>query len=297
MRKPQMINIKQNIHNLLCPVLALTLACLLTTIGAQAESGGTQAHIERQDWSFAGPFGKYDKAQLQRGFGVYQEVCSACHSLKLLSYRNLVQRGGPEFSAQQALAIAKEATVIDGFDDEGEPKEREGKLSDRFQSPYANDPAGRSANNGALPPDFSVIVKARTYHRHAAWYMEPAYWLYDIATTYEEKGADYIFALLQGYVDAPHSFKLGDGMNYNTVFAGNQIAMANPLSDEAVDYADGTKPTAEQHARDVVAFLAWASEPTLNERKSLGKRVIFYLLILALLLYLAKRSLWSRIEH
>ncbi|GJM01695.1 MAG: hypothetical protein DHS20C08_01960 [Rhodomicrobium sp.] len=279
--------------------LSFTLAGAVAvfTGSAALAAGGEGPHIERQDWSYNGFFGKYNKAQLQRGFGIYKEVCSSCHGLKLLSYRNLVQKGGPEFSKEEALAIAKEATVSDGFDDSGDPKERPGKLSDRFQSPFSNDQMARSANNGALPPDLSVIAKARTYHRHVPWYTEPYYWLYDMATAYEEKGSDYLYALLTGYKDAPSDMTMGDGMHYNEVFPGHQIAMAAPLSSEMVDYEDGTKPTLEQHAKDITAFLAWASEPHLNARKDLGKRVMIYLAILALLLYLAKLSVWARVKH
>jgi len=277
--------------------LAVMFSAGLTSTPLFAAGGGEAPEIKRQNWSFGGFFGKYDKAQLQRGFGVYNEVCSSCHGLKLLSFRNLVQKGGPEFSKEQALAIARDATVIDGFDDSGEPKERPGKLSDRFVSPFKNEAAARAVNNGAYPPDFSVIAKARTYHRHVPWYSEPYYWVYDIATGYEEKGADYIYALLTGYKTPPRGMTMNQGMHYNDVFAGHQIAMAAPITDEAVEYADGTKATAEQHARDVTAFLAWASEPHLNARKDLGKRVMIYLVILALLLYLAKLSVWSRGKH
>lgn len=275
-------------------VVAGGVAGTLTT--AQA-AGGEVPHIERQDWSFNGFFGKYNKEQLQRGFGVYKEVCSSCHGLKLLSYRNLVQKGGPEFSKAEALAIAKEATVTDGFDDSGDPAERPGKLSDRFQSPFSNEKEARSANNGAYPPDLSVMAKARTFHRDVPWYTEPYYWVYDIVTGYEEKGADYLYALLTGYKKAPADVSMGDGMHYNEVFSGHQIAMAAPLSDEMVEYADGTKATMQQHSKDVVAFLSWAAEPHLNARKDLGKRVMLYLVLLALLLYLAKRSVWSRVKH
>ncbi len=276
---------------------AFMLAGTFALSPAMAAGGEPGPEIKRQDWSFNGFNGKYNKAQLQRGFGVYKEVCSACHGLKLLSYRNLAQKGGPEFSKEQALAIAKEATVIDGVDDSGDPKERPGKLSDRFQSPFKNEAEARSANNGAYPPDFSVLAKARTIHRHVPWYTEPYYWAYDIVTAYEEKGSDYIYALLTGYGTAPNGVTLGDGMSYNKVFAGHQIAMAAPLTEDAVEYTDGTPTTVEQHAKDVTAFMAWASEPHLNARKDLGKRVQIYLLILALLLFLAKRSVWSRVKH
>ncbi len=265
--------------------------------GSALAAGGAGPEVKRQEWSFGGFNGQYDKAQLQRGFGVYKEVCASCHGLKLLSYRNLVQKGGPEFSKEQALAIAKEATVIDGVDEDGEPKERPGKLSDRFQGPFKNETEARSANNGAYPPDFSVLAKARTIHRHVPWYTEPYWWAYDMVTAYEEKGSDYIYALLTGYGTAPKGEVMGDGMNYNKYFPGHQIAMANPLTDDAVEYTDGTATTAEQHAKDVTAFMAWASEPHLNARKNLGKRVQIYLLIFALLLFLAKKSVWARLKH
>ena len=260
-------------------------------------AGGEEPQIDRQDWSFGGFLGKYDEAQLQRGFGVYKEVCASCHGLRLLSFRNLAQKGGPAFSSDQALAIAREATVVDGFDDSGDPKERPGKLSDRFQSPFSNEKEARSANNGALPPDLSVIAKARTYHRNVAWYTETYYWVYDMFSAYEEKGVDYIYALLTGYEEPPADVTMGDGMYYNRVFPGHQIAMAPPLSEGIVEYADGTEPTLQQHAKDVSAFLAWASEPHLNARKDLGKRVMLYLAILALLLFLAKLSVWRRVKH
>ena len=277
-------------------VTALVIG-LLFAPSAFAAGGGSYPQIQRQEWSFAGFFGKYDKAQLQRGFGVYNEVCAACHGLKYLSYRNLMQKGGPEFSKAQALAIAKEATVIDGVDGNGDPLERPGKLSDNFVSPFANEAAARTANNGAYPPDLSLMAKARTYHRNVPWYTEPYYWFYDMATTYEEKGIDYIYALLTGYKTAPRGMTVGDGMYYNEYFPGHQIAMASPLTADAVEYADGTPTTLEQHAKDVTAFMAWASEPHLNARKDLGKRVMLYLVLLVILMYLAKRRVWSRAKH
>lgn len=276
---------------------AAVIGSIIFSASAFSAGGEAGPEIKRQEWSFGGFNGQYDKAQLQRGFGVYKEVCAACHGMKLLSYRNLSQKGGPEFSKEQALAIAKEATVIDGVNSDGEPNERPGKLSDRFQGPFKNQAEARSANNGAFPPDFSVLAKARTIHRHVPWYTEPYWWGYDMATAYEEKGSDYIYALLTGYATAPKGVTLGDGMNYNKVFAGHQIAMASPLSEDAIEYADGTPTTLEQHAKDVTAFMAWASEPHLNARKNLGKRIQLYLLIFALLLFLAKKSVWSRLKH
>lgn len=281
-------------------VASLLSAALLSSsfvAGSALAAGGAGPEVKRQEWSFSGFSGQYDKAQLQRGFGVYKEVCAACHGLKLLSYRNLVQKGGPEFSKEQALAIAKEATVVDGVNEDGEPNERPGKLSDRFQGPFKNEAEARSANNGAYPPDFSVLAKARTIHRHVPWYTEPYWWAYDMITAYEEKGADYIYALLTNYSTPPNGVVLGDGMNYNKYFPGHQIAMANPLTDDAVEYTDGTPTTAAQHAKDVTAFMVWAAEPHLNERKNMGKRVQIYLLIFALLLFLAKKSVWARQKH
>lgn len=277
--------------------ISAVLIGLLFAPLAHAAGGGDMPPIKRQDWSFNGFFGKYDKAQLQRGFGVYNEVCAACHGLKYLSYRNLMEKGGPEFSKAEALAIAKEATVIDGVDANGDPVEREGKLSDRFVSPFKNKEAAQAANGGAYPPDFSLLAKARTFQRNVPWYTEPYYWFYDMATAYEEKGVDYIYALLMGYKTAPRGVKLNDGMHYNEYFPGHQIAMASPLTADAVEYTDGTPTTLEQHAKDVSAFMAWAAEPHLNARKDLGKRVMLYLILLTILMYLAKRQVWSRAKH
>ena len=223
-------------------------------------------------WSFKGFFGKFDTASLQRGYQVYTEVCSACHSMKYLSYRNLSQPGGPEFSDQQAKIIASQFEVTDGPNSEGEMFTRPAKLSDKFVGPYANEQAATAANGGAYPPDMSVLVKAR------------------------QGGADYIYSVLMGYEDPPSEIILDDGVHYNKYMSGNNIKMAKPLSAGAVEYADGTDASEEQMAKDVVAFLAWAAEPHLEARHKIGFRAIIYLFIITVLVYFSMKKLWSRIE-
>ena len=247
------------------------IAAVLAAGPVQAAEG--EPKIRAQSWSFSGPFGAFDRAQLQRGYKVYKEICSACHGMRLLHFRNLGEAGGPEFSEEAVKALAAEVEVQDGPNEEGEMFARPGKPSDAFVSPFPNDNAARAANNGALPPDFSVIAKAR------------------------HGGADYIYALLTGYTDPPEDVKLADGMSYNTAFPGHQIAMAPPLDDELVEYTDGTKPTLDNYASDVSAFLMWAAEPKLEERHKIGFRFMIYLVILAGLLYLAKRKVWSKLKH
>ena len=232
-----------------------------------------EVNIPGQSWSFEAPFGTFDRAQLQRGYKVYKEVCAACHGIRLLHFRNLGEPGGPGFSEGQVRALAAEAQVTDGPDDSGEMFERPGRPSDRLKSPYPNDEAARAANGGALPPDLSVMAKARG------------------------GGPDYIYALLIGYRDAPADMQLAEGMNYNAYFPGHQIAMPPPLSDGQVEYTDGSPVTVQQYARDVAAFLMWAAEPKLEERHELGFRIMIYLLVLAAFLFLAKRRVWSRLAH
>ena len=223
-------------------------------------------------WSFKGFFGKFDRAQLQRGYQVYTEVCSACHSVKYLSYRNLSQQGGPEFSDQQAKIIASQFEVIDGPNSEGEMFTRPARLSDKFVGPYANEQAAIAANGGAYPPDMSVLVKAR------------------------QGGADYIYSVLMGYEDPPSEIILDDGVHYNKYMPGNKIKMAKPLSAGAVSYVDGTESSEDQMAKDVVAFLAWAAEPHLEARHKMGFRAIIYLFLITVLVYFSMKKLWSRIE-
>ena len=224
------------------------------------------------DWSFKGYFGKFDRASLQRGYQVYTEVCASCHSMKYLSYRNLAEKGGPEFSEEEAKAIAANFEVIDGPNDDGEMFERPAKLSDKFVSPYKNDKEAIASNGGAYPPDMSVLVKARS------------------------GGADYVYSLLLGYEDPPSGINLDDGVYYNKYMYGNNIKMPNPLSDGLVEYNDGTKATEEQMAKDVVTFLAWSAEPHLEARHKMGFKAIIYLIIITVLVYFSMKRLWSRIE-
>ncbi len=284
-------------------VILVAITAMATLIGssAYAQQAGEGAHepvpVQKQDWTFGGLTGYFDKAQLRRGYMVYKNVCAACHGMRLLSYRNLSQPGGPEFSEANVLQFASEAQVTDGPNDEGEMFQRPGKPSDRFVSPYPNEKAAAAAQNGAVPPDLSLMAKARTYERAGPFYMEPLHWITDIATAYQEQGPDYIHALLTSYADPPPDINLAEGMNYNKVFPGHQIAMPPPLSDGQVEYADGTPGTLDNYAEDVAAFLMWAAEPTLEERKRMGLKVLVYVIILAGLLYLSKRAIWRDVAH
>lgn len=267
----------------------------ITPHTAYAAAGG--AAVEKQDWTFAGPFGYFDQDQLRRGFQVYQNVCAACHGMRLLYYRNLTDPSGPNLPEEQVKAIAAEKMVTDGPDDQGEMFDRPATPNDRFVEPYRNEKEAALVNNGVVPPDLSVIAKARAAGSDVAWYMSPVAITQDIATMYQEQGPDYIYALLTGYTDPPEDKELAPGAYYNTVYPGNQIAMAQPLYPDMVEYADGTPMTVEQYSKDVTAFLMWAAEPKLVERKQMGTKVMLYLFILAALLYLSKRVLWKRIKH
>jgi len=226
----------------------------------------------KTDWSFKGLFGKFDRGSLQRGYQVYTEVCASCHSMKYLSYRNLAEKGGPEFSVTQAKAIAASFEVNDGPNDDGEMFTRPGKLSDKFVMPYDNVKAAQAANGGAYPPDMSVLVKARG------------------------GGVDYIYSLLQGYEDPPAGITLDDGVYYNKYMYGNKIKMPNQLSDGLVVYADGTEASVEQMSKDVTTFLMWSAEPHLESRHRMGFKAIVYLIILTILVYFSMKRIWSRIE-
>ena len=245
-------------------ILGAAVALALATGAASAAEG---PKLPAQDWSFDGIFGTYDRAELRRGVQVYNEVCASCHGLKLVAYRNL---GAVGFSADEIKAIAAEFEVTDGPNDDGDMFTRPARPADRFASPFANAQAARAANNGALPPDLSVITKAR------------------------KGGGDYIYALMSGYLEEPPAdFELADGMYYNKVFPGHQIAMSPPLGDDAVEYTDGTQATTAQMAKDVTTFLVWAAEPEMEERKRLGIKVMLFLLVLTGLLYALKRKIWS----
>ena len=279
---------------------AAALAVALSMPVAFAAGDAHGPTIERQKWSFGGVRGSFDRAQLQRGFKVYQEVCASCHTLKRLAFRNLVEKGGPEFPEEGVKAlIAKEYKVADEPNDAGKVLKRPARLSDSFPSIYNNDQEARATHNGALPPDLSVIAKARSVDVERPFYAVPLAMLKDIFISggYQEGGPDYIYALLTGYQDAPKSVKMGDGMNYNTVYPGSQIGMIAPLSDGLVKYTDGSPATIAQYAKDVTAFLAWAADPKLEERKRMGLAVMLYLLVTTLLLFLAKQRLWSSVKH
>jgi ubiquinol-cytochrome c reductase cytochrome c1 subunit len=236
----------------------------------------------RQTWSFSGPFGQYDQAQLQRGFQVYREVCANCHSLNLLFFRNLSEPGGPGFSEAQVKALAATYKIKDGPDDAGNMFERPGRPSDHFPWNFPNPQAARAAL-GALPPDMSLLAKARSYERGFPLF------ILDLISLFQEQGPDYIVALMDGYT------KDGDP-TWNEYYPGHKIAMPKPLSDGAVAYTDGSPQTVQQYAHDVAAFLMWAAEPKLDERKHLGLRVIIFLLVFSALLYFVKRRIWSGID-
>ncbi len=236
----------------------------------------------RESWSFGGPFGKFDKAQLQRGFQVFREVCSNCHSMKDLAFRNLADPGGPGFSEAQVKALAAEYKIKDGPNDAGDMFERPGRPSDYFPWAFANAQAARAAIGG-LPPDMSVLAKARAIERPFP------YFIFDAFTGYGElQGPDYIHAILNGY-------SKDDDQNYNIYFPGHHIAMTKPLSDGQVDYTDGSPKTLAQYSKDVTAFLMWVAEPKLEERKRVGFRVMAFLIVFAGLLFFVKKRIWARV--
>jgi len=273
--------------------LSLLGVCILIASSSNFSfaSGEDVSKVKEQDWTFSGVFGYYDRAELQRGFQVYKEVCSSCHSMKYVYYRNLSEPGGPGFSTDEAKAIAAEFSVTDGPDSNGDMFERNALPSDKFVSPFENNVIARMSNGGALPPDLSLIAKARSTERGFPM------WIVDLFTGYQEQGVDYVYALLNGYEDMPSDFNLQDGMNYNKYYPGNQIAMYSPLSADIVEYADGTEATVENMSKDVSAFLMWTAEPKLEARKKMGFKVIIFLFILAGLLYLSKKKIWARLDH
>ena len=253
-------------------IVTITYLIFLLLIGSYQVRAAEKTDLIKIDWSFNGLFGKFDRGSLQRGYQVYSEVCAACHSMKYLSYRNLSEKGGPEFSIEQAKAIAASFEITDGPNADGEMFTRPGKLSDKFLMPYENDKAAQAANGGAYPPDMSVLAKAR------------------------KGGADYIYSLLLGYDDPPNGMILDDGVYYNKYMYGNKIKMANQLSDGLVEYADGTNASVEQMSKDVTTFLMWAAEPHLESRHRMGFKAIVYLIILTILVYFSMKRIWSRVE-
>ena len=275
--------------------LLIAAAVLGLSVPALAAGGG-EAPAQLK-WSFAGPFGKFDRAQLQRGFKVYREVCASCHSLSYVAFRNLSQPGGPEFSEAQVKALAAEYKIQDGPNESGDMFERPGRPADHFPAPFPNENAAAAANGGKAPPDLSLMPKARTYERGFPWF------IIDTVTQFSENGADYLVALLNGYHEAPAGFTVPDGGNYNTVFPGNIIAMPKPLSDGQVEYPknEAGQPqapeTVDQYARDVTAFLMWTAEPHLEARKRLGFQVMMFLIVLAGLFYFTKKKVWAKVGH
>jgi ubiquinol-cytochrome c reductase cytochrome c1 subunit len=269
---------------------------LLLTAGPALASG---SHLEPRDvhWSFEGPFGKFDTAQVQRGYKVYKDVCAACHSMEQMYFRNLGQKGGPFYDEKYknpndnpyVKALAKEATVKDIDSDTGDAITRPGGSADRFPSPFANEPAARASNGGALPPDLSVITKAR------------------------EGGPQYVYSLLTGFRNPPAGLTLGAGLHYNPYFPGDlsaawkgdhhkvppggAIAMAPPLAPGKVTFDDKSPSTVDQQAKDVVAFLAWAADPKATERKQFGVGAMIYLLLFSVLLWFSYRRVWKHIGH
>ncbi len=252
----------------------ITLITLIVLIYSTTSllAAGPKIDLLKVDWSFKGITGKFDRSSLQRGYQVYQEVCSSCHSMQYLSYRNLNEDGGPEFSIEEVKAIAANFEVTDGPNEDGEMFTRPGRPSDKFVSPYPNSNAARAANGGAYPPDMTVLVKAR------------------------KGGADYIYSVLMGYTEPPEGFKLDDGVYYNKYMEGNRIRMSNPLVEGLISYSDGTDATQDQMAKDVTTFLAWAAEPELETRHKTGMKVLIYLIILTILVYFSMKRLWSRVD-
>jgi ubiquinol-cytochrome c reductase cytochrome c1 subunit len=250
------------------PLLAVLPLLFAVNVGT-ASAAGDQKAAPHQHWHFSGPFGTYDRDALQRGFLVYRQVCSACHSMKRVAFRNLADLG---YNEAQIKAIAAEYSVVDGPDEEGEMFERPARPSDYFPSPYPNKNAAKAVNNGAYPPDLSLITKARHH------------------------GADYIYALLTGYKEAPEDKKLLDGQYYNPYMPGGVIAMAPPLSDDLVPYSDESPTTTEQYARDVSEFLTWAAEPEMERRKQLGLQVLLFLIVFSFVMYGIKKKIWEDVH-
>ena len=253
---------------ILSALFATVLAFGLTA--PEARAAGAAVELPDVKWSFDGPFGTYDRGSLKRGAQVYFEVCASCHAARLVAYRNLMD---VDFSEDEAKAIAANFETEDGPNEDGEMFMRPATLSDKFVSPYPNDNAARAANNGAMPPDLSLMVKAR------------------------KNGANYLYGLMVGYRDeAPEGFELSEGMQYNAYFPGHQIAMPAPIAEDGVEYADGTKATVEQMSKDITTFLAWTAMPELEQRKRMGVKVLIFLLVLTGLFIALKRKIWADVH-
>ncbi len=308
-----MHNLTKNITSLAKKsALVLALASSFATpafAAGGAISGGPE--FKHVDWSWAGVFGTFDRAQLQRGYQVYKEVCASCHAMELVKFRNLSEAGGPEFSKAQVKVLAAEYEIEDGPDAEGEMFMRSRKPKDALPSPFANDNAAKASNGGALPPDLSLIAKSRGHFSFKDMFMGrdglsggPNY-IYNLLVGYEDEVPEYITKYydhkneegLKADPDYTEShFELGDS-NFNNFFPGYKLAMAMPLDDDSVEYSDGTKATLAQQAEDVSTFLMWAAEPKMEIRKSIGIRVLLFLIILAGLMYAVKRRIWENVRH
>jgi ubiquinol-cytochrome c reductase cytochrome b/c1 subunit len=242
----------------------------------------------KQKWSFSGPLGTYDRGSLQRGLKIYKEVCSNCHSLNYIAFRNLADPGGPGYSEAQVAALASEYKIKDGPNDQGEMFERPGRPADYFPAPFPNEQAARAANGGGLPPDLSLITKARSYERGFPFF------IIDFFTQFQEQGPNYVSAILQGFEDKPPAgVTIPDGSYYNKYFPGHAIKMPKPLSDGQVTFDDGSPTTVAQYAHDVTTFLMWAAEPKMEARKQLGLQVFVVLIIFAFLMYFTKKKVWA----
>ncbi len=272
---------------------AIAFAASVMITGAFAEEDGGTPHYpinhpKHAHWSFAGPFGHWDLGQLQRGLKIYTEICAACHSMDLIAFRNLKDLG---YTDEQVKAFAAEYEITDGPNPEGEMFERPGKPSDRFPGPYANSVEAANANNGAAPPDFSLLAKARAPERGFPTF------IFDVFVLYAENGSDYIYSLLTGYQDAPEGMEISEDTYYNPYFIGGKaLAMAPPLEDDSVDYDDGSPQTVDQYSKDIAAFMMWAAEPTLVERKSMGFKVMLFLIVLSILVYFTKKSIYANLK-
>ena len=253
-------------NNIFSFIFIIKFIIFLPTILSSASS---KIELMEQKWPFNGIFGRFDESSLQRGFQVYREVCAACHGIRHISYRDLKGIG---YTNDEVKIIAADYEILDGPNDEGEMFEREARPSDKFVGPYENDKIARLANNGAYPPDLSLIVKARA------------------------DGANYLYSLLNGYKEFPDNFEASEGMYYNEFYPGNQIAMPSPLMDDIVEYSDGTEASQSQIAKDITSFLAWTAEPELEERKSLGVKTLFFLILITIMLLGVKRKIWKDVE-
>ncbi|WDR04094.1 cytochrome c1 [Devosia algicola] len=270
--------------------VAMSALCAAPTVAQEHDT----PHIEKQNWSFAGIFGTYDTNQLRRGFQVFREVCSSCHSANLIAFRTLSDEGGPHFTEGQVKALAAEYDIADPSTDSGT---RPGVAADKWPAPFVSEQEARDANGGSLPPDFSVLAKARGVTDAFPW------WITNYFTGYAEGGPDYIHALITGYKETPpEGVDIPEGKHYNAIFPGHAIGMAPPLADGVVTYVaeEGQEPvpeTVDQYSKDVAAYMMWMAEPGLVSRKETGFKVILFLILFAGLMYATKRKLWSGIEH